>query len=140
MWEGPEAGTVAQLASLPLLFMLLGPGTSTAAVTKWQFFLRKRNPPVYMRLASVLLVAAWAVLPGPTAGERTVNNVIKKTKENEKKNPPVCMQLTSVLLVAAVAWVVLFKFLEPTAGERTVNNDKKKQMKMKKTHLFVCGQ
>ena len=87
MWEGPEAGTVAQLASLPLLFMLLGPGTSTAAVTKWQFFLRKRNPPVYMRLASVLLVAAWAVLPGPTAGERTVNNVIKKTKENEKKKP-----------------------------------------------------
>ena len=96
-----------------------------------------------MRLTSVLLVAAQVVLfklPGPTAGERTVNNVIKKPKENEKNTPPVCMRLTSVLLAAAVVRVVLFKLPGSTAGERTVNNDIKKQNKMKKTHLFACGQ
>ena len=96
-----------------------------------------------MWLTSVLLAAAWVVLfklLGPTAGEQTVNNVIKKTKRKRKKNPPVCMRLTSVLLAAAVVWVVLFKLPGSTAGERTVSNDIKKRKKMKKTHLFACGQ
>ena len=98
MWEGPETGTAAQLASLPSLFKLPGPGTSTAAVTKWQFFLKKRekkNPPVCMRLMSVLLEAAWVVLfklPGPTAGERTVNNDKKKQMKMKKTHLFACGQ------------------------------------------------
>ena len=100
MWEGPETGTAAQLASFPLLFKLPGPGTSTAAVTKWQFFLKKgekKTPPVCMRLTSVLLAAAvvWVVLfklPGSTAGERTVSNDIKKQKKMKKTHLFACGQ------------------------------------------------